>query len=207
MKTYTHTTTETLIPRSHPWTQALADPSHRYYDLKAEPAKIRTALEDLLNLGTNPATETFYGLLEWLNGPQSALESNDCGARPLRPNKNPTFPKNIECTARLMILFRDLEHNLSVENTSWLEGAMQHYLLQIDTDFAWGVVGTTLVPATFVTLPLPESMRVGKQLLLSFWAWGDDETEVWANLARVFSNTETALKEVSREVLLGPTGA
>ena len=203
MKTYTHSTTELLTPRSHPWTQALSDTSHRYYDLKAEPGKIRTALEDFLNLGTNPATETFYGLLQWLNGPQSALESNDCGARSPKTNQNPIFPKGLECTARLMILFRDLEHNLSAENTSWLEDAIQHYLKQIDTDFDWGVVGTTLVPATFVTLPLPEPMQAGKQLLLSFWAWGDDETDVWANLARAFSNTEVALQEVSRDVLGG----
>jgi hypothetical protein len=200
MKTYSHSDPELLIARSHPWNYALSDPSHVYYDLKMEPERIRTSLEDFVALGQNVATTAFYELIEWLNGPDSALESNDCGARPIHENRNTNFPKKFECTARLMILFRDLPLNLVDGNTVWLEDAVQRYLHNIDPEFEWSVVGTTLVPANYVTLELPESDQRGKQLLLSFWAWGDDDDEIWSNLGRTFANAQQALVEVSNDI-------
>lgn len=200
MKNYTYPDDEIRVARSHPWTRAISDPSHRYYDFNADPGPIRIALEDFVALGQNEASEAFYELVEWLNSPVTALESNDCGAGLPRKNTNKAFPKGLECTARLMILYRHLPANLSREHINWLEAATQHYLTSIDPLFEWAVVGTSVVPANYISLPIPESEQAGHQLVLRFWAWGDNEVELMSNLARAFRNTTEALIGVSREV-------
>jgi hypothetical protein len=52
-----------------------------YVDLKADPSRIRTALEDFVPWSHHAAIDDFYTLVEWLNGSHSTLESNDCGSR------------------------------------------------------------------------------------------------------------------------------
>lgn len=200
MKTFTHPDDEMQNARAHPWTLAISDPRHRYYDFKSDPSSIRTVLEDFVALGKNEASEAFYDLVEWINSTNSVLESNDCGCGLPQSNANKAFPKDLGCTARLMILYRHLSLNLSRENVAWLEAAVQHYLSKIDTSFNWAVVGTSVVPATYVTLPVPESEQAGHQLVLRFWAWGNSEAELMSNLARAFRNTAQALAEVSCEV-------
>src|SRR5512140_780274 len=98
MKTYDHAGPDPDTVRAHPWTVATLDPSARYMDLKANPALIRLSLEDFLPFSRWPAIDTFYSLLEWLNGPESTLESNDCAFE--GPCANPTHgvPKAIEVT-------------------------------------------------------------------------------------------------------------
>jgi hypothetical protein len=200
MKTFEHPDEESTVHRAHPWTVAISDPNHRYYDLKTEPGLIRSSLEDFIPWSHLAAIETFYAFLEWLNGADSLLESNDCGTRGPRPNRNENFPKALECTARLMILYRTLPNNTLSGGVKWLADATRHYLLAIDPMFEWGVVGTTLKPTTYVTLPGTEVEQAGYQLMLTFWAWGDTEDEVMANLGRTFTNAQVALKEVCREV-------
>ncbi len=78
MQVYEHNDPDSLRPRTHPWTDGESDPAHKYYDFRARPELIRSSIEDLQEWEAYPATETFYRLLEWLNGPESALESNDC---------------------------------------------------------------------------------------------------------------------------------
>ena len=78
MNVYEHNDPDSLIPRSHPWIDGESDPTHRYYDFRTSPELIRSSLEDMQEWSTYPATETFYRLLEWLNGPESVFESNDC---------------------------------------------------------------------------------------------------------------------------------
>ena len=76
-------------PRSHPWTDAVASAASRYYDLKAHPALIRTALEDLLPWSHYAAITQLYELLERLNGATSILESNDCAFSGPGPSEAP----------------------------------------------------------------------------------------------------------------------
>ena len=200
MKVFTHSSGELSVPRSHPWSQSAYDPSHRYYDFKLHPELVRTSLEDFLPLSKWSAIERFYELVEWLNGPDSVLESNDCGTHGSKPNRSRNFAKPLECDARLMILFRDLPYNLYRENVEWLERATQRHLSSIDQTFEWGVVGTTVVPANYVTIPVPEEQQAGFQLVLTFWAWGDSDDEVMENLGRVFVNVRSALSGVCDEI-------
>src|SRR5512140_825467 len=146
MKTYDRSDAGSAVVREHPWTVASSGPSARYYDLKAAPARIRTGLEDFIPWAEWPAIETFYRLLEWLNGDRSLFESNDCAFEGPGPNRTSEFPKALEVTGRLMILFRELPLNLSRENIEWLTAALHRHLAEIDPTLAYGAIGVTVYP-------------------------------------------------------------
>jgi hypothetical protein len=65
----------------------------------------------------------------------------------------------------------------------------------LDPGFAWDAVGTTRLKVDYLDLP---GRGEGPQLLLSFWAWGDDGQEVFENLARVISALRQALESPVR---------
>ncbi len=185
--------------RSHPWTDAAANPDFRYYDMKASPALIRTSLEDFLPWSRYSAVERFYGLLEWLNGATSPLESNDCAFTAPGPNDNPQFQKALECSGRIMVLFRDYARNVSPHDLVALTNALHNALAPADELFEFGVVGTTLVPVRYVTLPVAPDAQLGSQLMVSFWAWGSTHAETMANLGRLLGNLSRALRDVARQ--------
>jgi len=189
-----------MIPRSHPWNHAASNPTHRCYDFKSHPELIRTKLEDFLPLNKWSAIDHFYELLEWLNGSDSVLESNDCGTRGICPNTDSKYTKKLWCPARLMILYRYLPDNLLKETFTWLTKVFSYHLAILDTSFEYGIVRTTIVPTNYVTLPLPEQEQAGFQLELNFFCWGDDDVETMENLGRSFVNVHRALREVSRKI-------
>jgi len=206
MKVYEHNDPDSLRPRTHPWTDGESDPAHKYYDFRARPELIRSSIEDLQEWSAYPATETFYRLLEWLNGPTSALESNDCAFSGATADTSAECSKRLQCSGRLMILYRDLPLNTSPEQMSWLTNATAHAVRGIDPAFEWGAVGATITSVRYTTLPgAPEQQR-GQQLMLSFWAWGEDEPEVMSNLDRTFRNLTAALRQVSDEIRRSSSG-
>jgi hypothetical protein len=200
MKTYKRARSALDPARAHPWTDAASNPESRYYDLKAEPWLVRTSLEDFTPWDGVEAVGTFYRLLEWLNAPGGALESNDCEFT--GPHDNPTarVGKAQECSGRLMILYRDLPLNLSLPRVEWLEDAALRHLARIDPEFECGAVGTTIMNVQYVELPVTDEDQLGYQLMLSFWAWGDTEAETMVNLARLFENLSGALRVTSAEI-------
>lgn len=197
MKIYEHSDPGSLRPRSHPWTDGESDPAHKYYDFRTRPELIRSSIEDFLEWSAYPATETFYRLLEWLNGAESALETNDCAFSGATANTSPRHPKRLQCSGRLMILYRDLASNTSPEQMHWLTNGAAHAMSAGDPAFEWGAVGATMTSVRFTTLPGPPEQQQGQQLMLSFWAWGKDEPEVMANLDRTFRNLTVALRQIS----------
>lgn len=196
MRTYDYAGSDPDIVRAHPWSDAVDDPRARYYDLKASPGLIRTSLEDFLPWSGWPAIETFYDVLEWLNGPESSLESNDCAFQGPAANATTRIPKVLEATGRVMILWRALGRNLSRANIEWLREQLHRRLYEADPDLAFGAIGITIYRVRFVTLPAREEQNIGFQLMLSFWAWGDTDDEVMENLARVVENLREALRAV-----------
>jgi hypothetical protein len=196
MKTCEYAGARLLEARSHPWTDATDNPECRYYDLTAEPEHIRHSLEDFLPYGHEGAIDDFYMLLEALNGPDSTLESNDCAFSGPEHNDDPALPKPYQCTGRVMVLFRAIERNTSLDSVEQLKNQLHGELATLDRDFAWGVVGTTLVPTLY--LALPEDEQLGSQLMISFWAWGDCEADTMKNLSRLFKNLARALGKLSR---------
>ena len=132
MKVNEHNDPDSLIPRSHCWIDSESDPTHRYYDFRTSPELIRSAIEDMQEWSAYPAAETFYRLLEWLNGSESVLESNDCAFSGTIANTSTQFSKRLRCSGRLMILNRDLALNTSPEQIHWLTNAAAHALRRTD---------------------------------------------------------------------------
>ena len=109
MKTYEYAGAAATEPRSHPWHGSSLDARARYLDLTAAPELIRTALEDFEPFRRYPATEEFYALLERVNHPKSLLESNDCAFTGPHPIETPGVKASLECSGRVMLLYRDLD--------------------------------------------------------------------------------------------------
>ncbi len=57
------------------------------------------------------------------------------------------------------------------------------------------MVGTTVTPVRYLTLPETGDGQLGHQLMISFWAWGGTEVELMTNLARVLKNLSRALRD------------
>src|SRR3972149_1136363 len=187
MKVYRHPS-EYREGRMHPWGISEHNPLHRYCDFKKNPELIRTSLEDLIPWSKWPAIEKFFEMIEWLNSEYSVFETNDCAFVGPKINIDNKFAKSHQCSGRLMILYRDLNFNISKGHIDWLEGAVHHYFMQTDPEFEWGVVGTSLLNTRYVELPLPEENQYGTELSIEFWAWGDGEGECMSNCLRLFKN-------------------
>jgi hypothetical protein len=180
-------------PRSHPWTTATANADFRYIDLKADPSRIRTSLEDFTSWAHYPAVLELYALLEWLNGPGSDLESNDCAFTGPHATDTPDVSKALQCSGRIMVLYRDLVQNLSRARVELLKDALHQRLAVCDSKLRWGVIGTSILPVRYLTLPSSDGDSLGHQLMISFWAWGGSEAELMRNLDRVLRNLSRAI--------------
>lgn len=183
-------------PRSHPWQGSASDPSARYHDFTASPQLIRSALEDFVPWARYSAVEAFYMLVERLNHEHSALESNDCAFVGPAANDESSVAKAFACSGRVMLLFRALQRNIDQRPLPWLQKKLHQELGASDDAFSWGLIGTTLVPTRYLSLEAttgaPE--QLGSQLMISFWAWGDNEADTMLNLGRVFKNLARALR-------------
>jgi hypothetical protein len=197
LKTYEYAGDAFEEPRSHPWRGASTTSGSKYYDLTATPELIRTSLEDFLPWSRFSAVESFYTLLARLNHSKSPLESNDCAFTGPHENEDMTIPKALQCCGRVMVLFRDLQRNTEGGSVTWLKNELHVELAELDSSFQWGVVGTTRIPVRYLALPELGGQQLGSQLMISFWAWGDDEPDTMQNLARVMKNLTRALRRVA----------
>jgi hypothetical protein len=199
MKTYEYDGAPFTDPRSHPWVDGAADALARYYDFTANPGLIRSSLEDFKGFQRYRAIEDFYALLERINHPKSVFESNDCAFVAPHSSDNGPVKAPLECSGRVMLLYRDVAQNTLKARIAWLKTAFHRQLSQLDPKFTLGIIGTTVVPARY--LALPEDAQLGEQLMLSFWAFGASEPHVMQNLARLFKNLTQALRAVSASVV------
>lgn len=184
-------------PRSHPWTGAASDKTSRYYDLLESPERVRTSLEDFVPWARYAAVEAFYVLLERLNHKKSLLESNDCAFTGPHANQSASTQKALECSGRVMVLFRELERNTAGGHIETLKNELHLALAKLDPNFRSGVIGTTIVPVRFLALPPVDDQQLGTQLMISFWAWGNSEEENMQNLSRLLRNLTNALRKLS----------
>ena len=183
-------------PRSHPWVDAVANAECRYYDLKVCPEHIRTSLEDFVPWSRYAAVHDFYALLAWLNHPRSLLETNDCAFTGPEHNEHQEFHKRLQCTGRVMVLFRDLLRNTQGGQTEALATRLHRELAEIDTQLEWGMIGTTIIPVRYLEL----NGQLGSQLMISFWAWGNSTDETMRHLQRVLSNLRRALVHLAKSL-------
>lgn len=183
-------------PRSHPWVGAASDKTSRYYDLTASPALIRSSLEDFLPWARYAAVDAFYVLLERVNHERSLLESNDCAFTGPHPSKSTATQKALECSGRVMVLFRELARNTVAGQIEALKNELHVALTKLDPNFRSGVVGTTIVPVRYLALSAVGDEQLGVQLMISFWAWGNTEQETMQNLSRLLRNLVSALRKL-----------
>jgi hypothetical protein len=184
--------------RVHPYLDAEYDERVRYHNFRETPELIREKLEDFKPFEPQQAVKTFYELVEWINGPESELESNDCAFTGPKTNISVnSSKKKMECKGRLMVFFRRLPNNLNTDTMKWLLNATGAYIERTDEQ-TWqdGIVGLSFMKTAFAAL----NNQIGEELVLRFWAFGDTEQEVFDNLDRLFRNLLTALEGVSKEV-------
>jgi hypothetical protein len=188
------------LPRSHPWVGAASDKTSRYYDLTATPAHIRSSLEDFVPWARYAAIEAFYVLLERINHSKSLLESNDCAFTGPHPSESLATQKALECSGRVMVLFREPTRNTAPGQIETLKNELHLALAKLDPNFRSGVVGTTIVPVRYLALPEENDQQLGSQLMISFWAWGNSEDENMQNLSRLLRNLTNALRKLCTPV-------
>jgi hypothetical protein len=199
--------------RLHPY-RAGGDSPTGYLDFVKNADQISTALEDFRPFSDRSAVQGFYDFLQWLNGSESYLQSSDCAFRPPAPHQDTNSHSNLSAVGRIFIMFRDLQLNCSALHTDWLCKQLMDHLSAIDPDMsaAEGVVGFTLNPALHLDLAkgiwhpsgefeaAPDSPGFGRQLMLTFYVYGNDENHVFDNLDRVFRNIWSACRSLSQEV-------
>jgi hypothetical protein len=183
------------IGRQHPWTYSVKNPAWKYYDFKTHPQLISQVLEDFKKLEHELAVERFYRFLEWLNGSDSCLESNDCGLRDLQDNTDNQFPKRRRILGRLMVLFRREDINYYDQNSNWLLGCFEFHLARTKPDFFWGAVELARFPTLFTSRGV-----TGHVLQMQFFSYGDSDGEVLANLDQLIAGIQIAALEVNRQV-------
>jgi hypothetical protein len=203
MKVYIENTLIDESIRCHPYDGSTYGTAEKYYDFKKQPELIPDVLEDYKKWNERDAIQLFYDLLKWLNGKGSILESNDCAFRPPHSNSNTQYPKKLQCEGRLMIFSRKLHINTFQHSMQSLRDGIFARLDLIDPHYEWGCIAVSLAETAYLELNMPAAKQVGHEVVLNFWAWGNDETEVWMNLRSVIANMFRCLKDVTEKVKKG----
>jgi hypothetical protein len=196
MKVYYHHCGEEKEIRAHPWITAKDNPEHKYYNFKENPDLIDKVLEDFAPYKEESAVRLFYKLLRWINVESVYFETNDCAFSPPKINVDNKINKNLQCSGRLMFLYRKLELNTYEKHTNSLKEALKFYLKRIDVDFEWGCIGITKLPVEYTSL----RNSLGHEIMLTFWAWGDIDKEIFDNLERLFKNIFYVLKQIKLDI-------
>ncbi|PKH01185.1 hypothetical protein CXF72_18055 [Psychromonas sp. MB-3u-54] len=194
--------------RSHPWTSMVSDDSSVYIDFKQQPKLIRSAIEDLLPFKKWEFVEQFYALIEWVNGPRSLLESNDCVFNPAEDNTDRQYPYAKKCSARLMILFRDIPENCQAKSIDWLvENILQH-VTKTKPGFKAGAICLSQSPTCYLVLgDQPDTGGIGHQVTLTFFAYGKNERRCYENMQEVLSIAQSSLLRVNKGIKNGEVDA
>src|SRR3546814_18469763 len=80
-------------PRPHPYARVHHDVRGQYYDFKARPQLVGTALEDFVPHRAFEGTDEFFALLRHLTRPAGPFETPDSGMAPsLYLSGNTPFP-------------------------------------------------------------------------------------------------------------------
>jgi hypothetical protein len=191
--------------RQHPWTFVVTKPEERYVDFKAHPDQIALVLSDFKPWSNYSAIQTFYSLLAWLNGPDSVLESNDCGLRPPRKDAGaPNLIRNafdadpIVMHSRLTVIFRDLTRNVSVSAVNRLKTSI-HNCLRDNAENIPAVVTVGEWAHFFTTIN-----KEGQAVTLLSWSWGKDEAMAMVHLNTTFRAIHVCLRSISDSMKTRP---
>ena len=195
-------------PRSHPWTNMQTNESNLYIDFKKHPKLIRTSLEDLKPFEKWGFIEDFYKLIEWINSPKSLLESNDCVFNPAEENTDKDYPYSKVCSARLMILFRDIPENCQAKSIDWLIQSILMSVSQIVQGFKAGVICLSESATCYRELgDGPDTGGYGSQVTLTFFAYGKNDRRCYESMQKVLSCAHSSLERVNKKIKKGDVDA
>ena len=192
------------VARMHPWTTALGNESEQYYNFIENPELIESSLEDFIPFAHYRAIPAFYDLLRWLNGSDSIFESNDCALlREIKGSTDDNTPKIAKQThrinGRLIFFFRDHILNGDKKAFSWLWNDLPKEFDKVAPKFDLGILGYSIAPTAYQSLPAPLSGISYPSICLTFFAWGTDDESTMENLRKLFVNTHVALKNLSKK--------
>lgn len=200
---------ESTEPRAHPWSSAVSDNSQVYIDFKTNPKAIRTSIEDLQVYSKEEFAQEFYSLLEWMNGTESLLESNDCAFRGVVENiTDKQFPYPKKCQGRVMILFRDQAENCQTKSIEWLARNIDKIVKRIKPNFSAGAIGYSRMPTVYKELGNgPGTGAKGEQIMLSFFAYGKNKHSCYENMKKVIECAHSALSKINKKIKAGEVDA
>lgn len=213
MQTYYDEGREYAVARLHPYSAGAEDQAG-YVNFKEHPNQIAESLEDFKPFANLEAIQVFYSILTEINGSRSHLETCDCAFRPPAPHKDSNSNLALSAHGRLYLMYRESQINCSFEHTDWLCGRLMAVLDETDLALppSRAVVGFTHNKVLHLALSNGEwrpdgqfecdedDPGYGRHLMLSFWAYGDTEGEVFSTLGRVFGNIGVACQSVSNEI-------
>jgi hypothetical protein len=191
------------IIRQQPWTKTtyskeLEQFAGQYYDFRAKPELIETALEDFAPYADRPAIQRFYRLLRWINtDPDSSLETTDCAFQAPRPTEEGSlFDFRLQCDGRLEFFHRNFEVNTSPETFYRLVCSFCVFLQLENQNFSAGIVEVSHATTHFINAP-PEMQR-GARVCARFISYGNTDAQAFGNLKSVFENLAGAFLRLSK---------
>jgi len=204
MDAFTANLNDSSVLRSHPWTSMQSDQSNVYMDFKKNPKLIRSSLEDLIPLKKWAFVEEFYSLIEWINSPKSLLESNDCTFNVVEDNDDGHYPYAKKCSARLMILFRDIPENCQQRSVDWLMESILHCVAGSKLNFRAGAIALSQNETCYLALgDKPDTGGMGQQVVISFFAYGKNDRRCYENMQQVVDHAHSCLKKVNKKIQNG----
>lgn len=187
--------TEKESSRTHPWSVTeYTEDGGAYYDFIQHPALIPRVLEDFRPHAHLQAVQHFYRFLEWTNGPESVLETNDCALRPAIKNDG-FINGELRIGGRVEILFRNHALNVDLGCIQWMWRMFYLYLQVNRPNFQEAVFEVAAVPTDYARLP--ENRCQGQRLRFTFNAYGDSEDEAFDRLYHVFDSLWESARRVS----------
>ncbi|PKG37780.1 hypothetical protein [Psychromonas sp. Urea-02u-13] len=208
MDAFTSSQTDSSELRSHPWTAMQNDQTSVYMDFKKNPKLIRQSLEDFIPLKKWDFVESFYALVEWINSPQSVLESNDCTFNVAQQNTDNQYPYAQKCSARLMILFRDIPENCQQRSIDWLMQNILQSVASTKQGFKAGAICLSQNETCYLALgDSPDTGGMGLQIVLTFFAYGKNDKRCYENMEQVISHAHDCLKKVNKKIVNGELDA
>jgi hypothetical protein len=190
--------------RSQPYYDSHHKTQGYYYDLRREPEKIRTHLEEFFPYSEHQSVQDFYALLEWMNGKDSIYETSDCRLGDLKKNSQRDLAqKDFVRSGAFSWFFRDLKLNLS-EDSQYFESLFQTYqinendfqltpsqhhqdfagsmlkkLISVENNGVFHCLSIAPFPTYYKNANVRECFRFGCQMAHRYWIWGDSDEEIF----------------------------
>lgn len=183
-----------------------------FVDFRQQPERIAEVLEDFRPHVDQPAVQTFFDFLRWVNGPESVLETCDCalrGPEKAKPRKLPRLPLVLH--GRVMLMHREPGANCTQGAPTRFIEHLYGQLQRVDAaaplrDVTAGLALCSVLykdrcqtePAADGSMSAgPYDPGLGQHVMVKFGAHGRSRPEVWEKLDRFFSLLWVACRQTS----------